>query len=675
MTHILFIKNSESISENLRGVITAPHIRNISRRSPSEATSALERNAFNLAIIYADSGASTLAKHLRSLRSFNATIPTIVIAPEYSLETEQLAFDEGADLFFSEPVPKQTLERMIQQYVAPTEPTAPQPTHSTRRAEDTVEKPAQASALHVLRDFSQILSFSLDYKAFTHHFILKLREHISFSRIGIFLENDGQKSFASKNRSTTLACIASFGLPADLVDCYQLSRDTGLGRALTEQPRILHRHSQTHSSFGEIDPTARKEFEILGCHLAIPISDRERLIGVAVLNGPVTGRNYSEDELQLLYLLMEELGLSIRNSRLHTELAAHGQLIENVLGSISSGALVLSEHLEVLYTNNSAKRFLGMGPENAEPIEWADLPNELAGPIHLAVELGELPKPFLIPGANNAELHKISLIPFASNDKLPLLPRPVMVVIEDYTHIEASKQNALEDSKSQLISLIAKRFAHEIRNSLVPLTTHMQLIDKKIDQPKFQTSLKTALTRETARIKRLSEQMLYLAEHSKPSNHDEVDLETAILDGFNRAKAQSGKSTVKLNLDNALKDASIHGNPEGIAYIFEELFLNSIQSNESGESAVHAILRRNDEDILTVYIRDDGPGFTAETLAEATEPFFSTRTTGVGLGLSVAKKIIEEHQGFIQLNPRSPKANWDIKIELPSTLTHPTHTE
>ena len=86
MTHILFIKNSESISENLRGVITAPHIRNISRRSPSEATSALERNAFNLAIIYADSGDSTLAKHLRSLRSFNATIPTIVIAPEYSLE-------------------------------------------------------------------------------------------------------------------------------------------------------------------------------------------------------------------------------------------------------------------------------------------------------------------------------------------------------------------------------------------------------------------------------------------------------------------------------------------------------------------------------------------------------------------------------------------------------------
>lgn len=672
MTHILFIQNSESISDNLREVITAPQIRNVSKRSPSEAESALKRNAFDLAIIHADSGNTLLAKHLRSLRAFNRTVTTIVIAPEYGVETEQLAFDEGADLFFSEPVPKQTLERIIQRYVTPTEPIAPQATEPAQQLDYSTGNPGQKSALHILRDFSKILSFSLDYKAFTHHFILKLRDHISFSRIGIFLENDGRKSFASKNRSTTFACIASFGLPADLVDCYQLSRDTGIASALTEQPRILH--SRNHTSLGEIDSTARKEFNILGCHLAIPISDRERLIGVVVLNGPVTGRNYSEDELQLLYLLMEELGLSIRNSRLHSELAAHGQLIENVLGSISSGALVLSEHLEVIYTNNSAKRFLGMNAAAAEPIEWADLPNELAAPIYRAVEQGELPKPFLIPGANNAELYQISLIPFSPSDKLPLLPRPVMVVIEDYTHIEASKQIALDDSKSQLISLIAKRFAHEIRNSLVPLTTHMQLIDKKIDQPKFQTSLKSALTIETGRIKRFSEQMLYLAEHSTPCNNSEVDIETAILDGFRRAKAHSCKKVVTLNLDNTLKDATIHGNPEGIAYVFEELFLNSIQSNENAEGAVEINLRRNDEGILTICIRDDGPGFAPNNIEKATEPFYSTRTTGVGLGLSVAKKIIEEHQGFIQLNTRSAQADWDIRIELPSTLTHPTHT-
>ena len=226
MPQILFIQNSESISENVREVIKALHFRNVSKGSPSEASTALEGNAFDLAIIYADSGDSVLQKHLRSLRGFNPTIPTIVIAPEYHLKSEQLAFDEGADLYFAEPVPKQTLERMIQHTVRPSEPATTDTERARQQSAHSPERPAQVSALQVLRDFSQILSFSLDYKAFTQHFILKLRDHISFSRIGIFLENDGQKSFASKNHPTTL-----------------------------------------------------------GCHLAIPTSDRERLIGVAVLEG------------------------------------------------------------------------------------------------------------------------------------------------------------------------------------------------------------------------------------------------------------------------------------------------------------------------------------------------------------------------------------------------------
>jgi nitrogen-specific signal transduction histidine kinase len=666
VTHILFIKNSESISDNLRGIITAPHIRNVERRSPTEASSALERGAFDLAIIYADSGDATLAKHLRALRMLKQSLPTIVITGKYDMNSEALAFDEGADLFFSEPIPKQTLERIIQQYVRPDEPTTPVTHVQTRPIEGYIEQSSQASPLHVLRDFSQILGFSLDYKAFTHHFILKLRDHVSFSRIGIFLENDTQKSFPSKNQTKTLACIASFGLPSDLVDCYQLSRETGIARALTDQPTILHKHGHTHSPFVEINQTTRKEFEILGCHLAIPISDRERLIGVAVLNGPVTGRNYSEDELQLLYLLMEELGLSIRNSRLHSELAAHGQLVENVLGSISSGALVLSEHLEVLYTNNSAKNFLGINSNNAESIEWGDLPNVLAGPIHRAVELGEIPKSFCVPGANQSELYRISLIPFAANGKLPRLPRPVMVVIEDYTQIEASKQSALQDSKSQLITLLSKRFAHEIRNSLVPLTTHMQLLDAKINQPKFQASLKSALSRETGRIKRFSEQMLYLAENSKPSSHQLVDIEDAILRGFQQASELSDNNqTIQLELDNQLKKASTPGNPDGIAYAFEELFLNAIQSSVNNQGIINASIQPNDGQTLTICIRDGGTGFTHNSLFKATEPFFSTRTTGVGLGLSVAKKIIEEHDGTLLLNARTEEADWDIQIEFP----------
>lgn len=610
---------------------------------------------------------------LHSLKSIAPNLFTIALAPEYDLAEEQLSFEHGADLYFAEPLPERTLQHIISlgaSGAAHINPAHMAPKTEEPRPSGTSSGP---SALHILRDFSNILGFSPDYKTFTQHFILKLREHISFSRIGIFLEGSAKQSFVNNGHSNHLECIASLGLPADLVDCFQLNREIGIGRTLTEQPRILQANRGSRSPFEEADPTIRKEFNILGCHLAVPITDRERSIGVAVLNGPVTGRDYNEEELQLLYLLMEELGLAIRNSRLHAELASRGQLIENVLQSMSSGAIVISDDLHILYTNPAAKRFLKIEGDSKRLIDFAELPPRLAGPAHRAIEKGELPEPFAIAGLNQDELYQISIIPFSEGDELALLPRPVMVIIEDFTKIEANKQTALEDSKSQLISLIAKRFAHEIRNSLVPLTTHMQLMDKKIEQPKFQASLKSAMQRETGRIKRFSEQMLYLAQNSNPSE-DNVDLETAILESFRTAHQQISNQHIQLNLENTLEETTIHGNPEGITYAFEELFLNSIQAHGASEAPITVTIRRNDEGILTITIRDDGPGFDPATLENVSEPFFSTRNTGVGLGLSVAKKIIEEHHGFIQTNLRSAQADWDIKIELPSTLIPHTHT-
>ncbi len=667
MSHILFISTEATIPPKLQEALSATDIRLVVRKSPEEARSAIERGAFETAVIYAPHS-SSLIQQLSTLRQMSLSLFMIVIAPGYDLAEEQIAFDQGADLYFTEPPPCQTLRRILSHSVA--HAAAPESPHfaptETRAFEAQSNTP---SALHILRDFSHILGFSLDYKAFTQHFILKLRDYISFSRIGIFLETSAKQSLVKHGGSNHLECIASLGLPSDLIDCFQLSRDVGIGRSLHKNPRVLNYRENAHTPFENQDTSIRKEFNILGCHLAVPISDRERSIGVAVLNGPVTDREYNEDELQLLYLLMEELGLAIRNSRLHAELARHGALIENVLSSMASGAIVVSEDLQILYANRAAKRFLDIDANETRPIDFAELPSRLAVPVHRAVEKGEILEPFQITGPSGEGTFRVSIFPFSQKGELMRLPRPTMVMLEDFTKIEAHKQTALEDSRAELISLIAERFAHEIRNSLVPLTTHMQLMDKKIDQPKFQASLKAALQKETGRIKRFSEQMLYLAQESKPTSRS-VDLQTVILSGFSEAQKQSGKTTIRLDLDEAQQDTHLEGNSEGLAYAFEELFLNCIQASEDETSPIRVAIQRSDEGILTVTIRDSGPGFDANAIEEATAPFYTTRNTGVGLGLSVAKKVIEAHNGYIKLNQRAEQADWDIKIELPSSLIH-----
>ena len=288
--------------------------------------------------------------------------------------------------------------------------------------------------------------------------------------------------------------------------------------------------------------------------------------------------------------------------------------------------------------------------------------------MHRAVEKGELPDPFKISGLKADDVHQVSIFPFTQKGELVRLPRPTMVILEDFTKIEATKETALADSKTEIIRLIAERFAHEIRNSLVPLSTHAQLIDQKIDQPKFQASLKSAMLKETARIKRFSEQMLYLAQSSLGGGTD-LQLDEIIQNGYDRARRHLGNSNATLEIDNHARRATLEANPEALTHAFEELFQNSMQA-EPGPQTIRVRIRQNNEGILCVRWRDGGPGLEQDVIEKATEPFYTTRNTGIGLGLSVAHKVISEHHGFLRLNRRTEERDWDIEIELPSLLAH-----
>ncbi|WP_269525856.1 ATP-binding protein [Coraliomargarita parva] len=668
MINILLIVRDDQIPECLREPLATPDIRTVTRRSPDEAATALDRSVFDAVIVYADADLPVLKEQLQALRQ-SRDIFILVVAPEYSLEMETAAIETGADLYFAEPLPRHSVQRILRQSgqksgmeITPARRTpAPPPQQQG--------SPAAHSTLQILRDFSHVLGFSLDYKAFTQHFILKLRDHIRFSRIGIFLEPMSKQMVVRKESSQYLECVASLGLPSDLIDCFQLSRDIGIGHTLTERPRVLNLSRMEPELSDYEHRTITKEFKILGCELAIPLSDREKVIGVALINKPVSNRDYTEDEVELLYLLMEELGIAIRNSRLHHELANHGQLIEDVLGSMLSGAIVVSENLQILYANAAAAQFLDRRPGDGSrhAPNFADLPARLAGAVHKAVEKGEICDPFFTQGPSEGEVYRASLVPFAHKGELTLLPRPIMVVLEDFTKIEANKQSALADSRNELISLIAERFAHEIRNSLVPLSTHAQLIDKRIEDPKFQKSLKSSLLKESARIKRFSEQMLYLAQHSAGADAD-LDIADLIQSAFKKAKQQLVAPGAKLEIDENAMNGPVQGNPEALAYAFEELFINAIQAHPE-KPVVHLDIQKSEEGIFRIRMRDEGTGFSDETLDHATEPFFTTRNTGVGLGLSVAQKVFREHHGFLRLFRRTPELNWDLEIELPEILS------
>jgi len=132
----------------------------------------------------------------------------------------------------------------------------------------------------VLRDFSSILTHSLDSAALLKQFLLLLRRIVSLNRAAIFLRQPHSElaGGVALEESRRLHAACALGLPPNLLEHFELSLDTGIGGQLLKLGRILRRNSDE----ARHDIEVQKEFELLGGQVAVPMFDRETLIGVAV---------------------------------------------------------------------------------------------------------------------------------------------------------------------------------------------------------------------------------------------------------------------------------------------------------------------------------------------------------------------------------------------------------
>jgi signal transduction histidine kinase len=634
----------------------------------AEARVALEAGAFD-AILYAPAQADPEA--VRQTEEIRAAAPRpllVVLLPAATSDPVSFAGTE-ADLIVTAPVDLAALGATIERLS--TRPNPP-PNGGSGNPFPPATPPAPdaalAAALEVLRDFSQVLGYSLDYRQLTQQFVSKLREVIGVARIAIFLEppetGPATQGGATPGREANrLIWTAGGGLPRELLECLELTRLGGIGAQVTRSGQVLRAGDSEANQPG--DQKIQREFEILRCQVALPINDRERTIGVALLGGRVTGGAFTDAELRLVYHLLEELGLAVKNSWLHDQLAASHQLFGGVLEALTSGSLVVGSDLAVLHANRAFMAFLHGGDARAGTrVEFAGLPPPLAAALHELVEKNRRVEPFFLsaekgPGA----VHRITLVPFPN--PAGRLPQPALAIVEDFTQIQAAQRAEIESSNARLIALIAKRFAHEIRNALVPLTTHHQLIDENHGDPEFRASLKMALGRETGRIQRFTEQMLFLSQPPGPAA-DLVPVAALLAESCRRAAETLGVEG-QVEIEGGGSAAQVRGHRPSLVHALEEIFMNCLQAAPGSPIRVRVGSEHPafGPARLSLGFRDAGPGLAPAVAARAVEPFFTTRNTGVGLGLTVARRIVEQHAGHLKVLTRAGPNDPDVLLDLP----------
>ena len=677
MKTILALSNHPAFAETIRAGLNPEQYRVVHRLGVDEAEPLLVHGLVAACILDTDMMDVELVWVIERLRRRDPKCAIIAYTAYSESAWEEEAFLHGLTHILTKPVRTRLLASLLERpESAPSTQVATRPSQSSVIPSSQIPLFRQsdvsvtgrfvnaAQTLDVLRDFSSILTHSLDAEAMLKQFLMFLREILSVNRAAIFLNRpcSPMAENFSPDDTRSLRSATAIGLSSGLLEHFELSLDSGIGGQLARLGRILRRDSDEV----RMDTEAQKEFELLRAQVAVPILNRETIIGVAVFDGRVTGEPLTNAELELIFHLLGQVGLGMGNIWLHDQLSENHEMMTDVLRELSSACIVVGRDLKVLHANKAARRHFGTKNKQTGGLEFSDLPQSLGAKIYQVLKTGAVMGPYRYePESSPGTIYSISVVPFQrANSTVPI---SALLTADDLTQAEQLRNLEAEAANLRLIRSMADRMAHEIGNAMVPLSTHQQLLVEKYKDKEFRESLDHALADGVKRVSRLVSQMRFLAREGH-IEQETVSVGELVNESYLEARKHLPAENAQLQIEDGGKPIVITGDRAALRHAFAEIFLNALQANPKDPKIIVRLRTVNSEDgkqNLEIEVQDNGAGFTAEAAEKVPSPFFTTRAVGLGLGLTVSEKIIETHDGTLEIVPPQSGQHGIVRVLLP----------
>ena len=350
------------------------------------------------------------------------------------------------------------------------------------------------------------------------------------------------------------------------------------------------------------------------------------------------------------------------------------QLVANIFSNLPVGLLLIGNDGKILQANGAACTILGcplkgfVGNSFGE-LFIADESNTAFTQVVLDAIQRETPRikratVYHHPDGSEKYLSVISSTERGEDDKI----QAIVVIIEDLTEInglhEREKRmlelnSQLAQERAESLTAFASSVAHQIRNPIMSIAGFSRLLRSKVDNS-AQESLK-AITDETLKLETM---VRAVAEYSAISVDEflNVDLRDVFTDALHRIEEHPAVMGQEILWEDDVLEATLVGNAEHLGKALAETLLNAAEF--AGPGAKVTTSARMAEGRVTLTVTDSGPGFSAEGLHLALDPFYTTKPVGAGMGLARAKRVISEHKGTIAVG-NTPLHTGQVIIALP----------
>ncbi len=204
--------------------------------------------------------------------------------------------------------------------------------------------------------------------------------------------------------------------------------------------------------------------------------------------------------------------------------------------------------------------------------------------------------------------------------------------------------------RSAVVGRLASGIAHEIRNPLNFINLSIDHLQASFP-PKAETQraqydhILTTIKDEIARLNQLVSDFLSYGRPAKLKLR-EIDAQALVAEVRALVSAKAEQQQVNIQIESTgAGSALLQADPEQLKTCFSNLMINAVQAMPDGGSLTVTV--RPDPTHIVLEFTDTGVGIPTDALQQIFEPYYSTKDTGIGLGLPLTKKIIEEHGGQI----------------------------
>jgi hypothetical protein len=193
---------------------------------------------------------------------------------------------------------------------------------------------------------------------------------------------------------------------------------------------------------------------------------------------------------------------------------------------------------------------------------------------------------------------------------------------------------------------MATGLAHEIRNPLAGIAGVIEIVGRDLPSSSAARAVLKDVRQEIARINRIVSDLLQTARPHPPKVR-KSDLNTTVEHAVMLGRQQALSKSIEIALRKDPSLPEVEHDSDQIHQVLLNLLLNSLQAIDTNGRVAVTVERQGDKAIIEV--ADNGRGIPADSLPNIFRPFYTTKGEGTGLGLSLARRIVEDHHGRIDV--------------------------